>query len=85
MAVLGPAAATHVGAQEGAALAPSLSAQGPEIPEPQVVTPVDGVLQFTLTAKPAQVIIADAACLPTSTTAHTSLRCCGCAAAMSCA
>jgi suppressor of ftsI len=37
---------------------PVVSANGPPIPEPPSVTPVDGVLDFTLTAKPARIEVA---------------------------
>lgn len=37
---------------------PAISAAGPEIPEPPTLRAVDGVLAFTLTAKPARVEIA---------------------------
>ena len=37
---------------------PVVSASGPPIPEPPSMTPVDGVLDFTLTAKPARVEVA---------------------------
>ncbi len=39
-------------------LSPVVSADGPNIAEPPSLTPIDGVLDFTLTAKPARVEVA---------------------------
>jgi FtsP/CotA-like multicopper oxidase with cupredoxin domain len=39
-------------------VATTVSADGPPVPEPQSIRPVEGVLDFTLTAKPARVTIA---------------------------
>jgi suppressor of ftsI len=48
-----------VDAEERVAPLPAVvSASGPPIPEPPSMTPVDGVLDFTLTAKPARVEVA---------------------------